>query len=115
MRKLLLLPLFLLTALAVATGCHSNTPAQQARVYHLHGKVVSIDTGQGQLIVDHEAIPGFMGAMTMPYKVKDTAQLGALHPGDLVHADVLVPADRNADLYLAHIVVESHATAAPGK
>ena len=41
-------------------------------------------------MLDHEAIPGFMDAMTMPYKLKDASILSELHPGDVITADVLV-------------------------
>jgi protein SCO1 len=55
--------------------------------------------------LNHEAIPGFMGAMTMPYKLKDANILSELHPGDVITADVLVSQDPNADVLLDHIVV----------
>jgi protein SCO1/2 len=55
--------------------------------------------------LNHEAIPGFMGAMTMPYKLKDPNILSDLHPGDVITADVLVSQDPNADVLLDHIVV----------
>jgi Cu/Ag efflux protein CusF len=48
----------------------AQTPAQspqtQPQRYDLKGKVVSVDKSGKKLTVDHEAIPGFMGAMTMP-------------------------------------------------
>lgn len=78
-------------------------------MYKLRGKVVSIDAAQGELTVNHEAIPGFMEAMTMPYKVKDRNALTALHAGDTITADVLVSSDANADLLLDHIVVVAEA------
>jgi hypothetical protein len=43
----------------------------------LGGKVVSIDAASGMVTVDHEAIPGFMDAMTMPYKLKDASVIPA--------------------------------------
>ena len=57
----------------------------------------------------HEAIPGFMDAMTMPYKLKDPGILSELHPGDTFTADVLVPQDENADVLLDHIVIVAQA------
>ena len=88
----------------VLSGCHSGQkpPAQptssqnypigefEQKVYHLRGKVVSTDAAKGEVTLDHEAIPGFMEAMTMPYKLKDASILGELHQGDVITADVIV-------------------------
>ena len=38
----------------------------------------------GRLIVDHEAIPGFMAAMEMSYQVTPPSLLDALKPGDKI-------------------------------
>ena len=78
-------------------GCNSgHNSASQApagagvTVYHLRGKVVSTDPASGIAVLNHEAIPGFMGAMTMPYQLKDPGVINALHPGDTITADLLV-------------------------
>ena len=109
MRKLLASSLLAVVALA---GCHSGQKAQpQAassqnfKVYKLRGKVVSTNAAKGEVTLDHEAIPGFMEAMTMPYKLKDASILGELHPGDVITADVLVSQDADAEILLDHIVV----------
>ena len=78
-------------------------------MYKLRGKVVSTDASKGEVTLNHEAIPGFMEAMTMPYKLKDASILGELHPGDVITADVLVSQDPNADVLLDHIVVVAQA------
>ena len=69
----------------------SPPPARsvEATRYDLKGKVVSIDKPGMRLTVDHEAIAGFMGAMTMAYPVKDERALEALSPGDHVTAKVV--------------------------
>jgi len=99
-------------ALIVLAGCHAGqkAPSQQSanqniKVYHLHGKVVATDASKGEVTINHEAIPGLMDAMTMPYKLKDASILGTLHPGDVITADVLVSSDPNVDYLLDHIVV----------
>jgi len=113
MRRLLASPLL---ALIVLAGCHSGQkpPAQPStaanyKVYHLRGKVVSTDAAKGEVTVNHEAIPGLMEAMTMPYKLKDASILGELHPGDVITADLLVSTDPDADYLLDHIVVVAQA------
>ena len=107
---------FSLLALIVLAGCHAGqkTPAQPGasphfKVYHLRGKVISTDAAKGEVTLAHEAIPGFMEAMTMPYKLKDASILGELHPGDVLTADVLVSQDPDADVLLDHIVVVAQA------
>jgi len=105
-----------LLALAALAGCHS-APKPQAqgpatasfKVYHLRGKVVSTDSATGEVTLNHEAIPGFMDAMTMSYKLKDPGILGELHPGDTITADVLVSQNPDADVLLDHIVVIAQA------
>jgi len=107
---------FLLSSVAVVlfllSGCHSSPTVEQQssaypgfKVYHLRGKVVNTNPSTGEVTVDHEAIPGFMGAMTMPYKLKDPSILSELHPGDVITADVLVSQNPDADILLDHIVV----------
>jgi protein SCO1/2 len=103
-------------AVVLLAGCHSGSTAgagQTAspayKVYKLHGKVVSTDAAKGEVTLNHEAIPGLMEAMTMPYKLKDATILGELHPGDVITADVLVSPDPNADYLLDHIVVVAQA------
>ncbi len=100
-----------LLALAVVSGCRSHpTPEAQGnsaanyKVYHLRGKVVSTNPATGEVTLKHEAIPGFMDAMTMPYKLKDPSILSELHPGDTITADVLV-SQTSDDIFLDHIVV----------
>ena len=96
------------------TACSSqptqNEPqAQQAQPteqkterHELKGKVVSIDKAGKSVTVDHQEIPGFMGAMTMPYPVKDERLLDNLSPGDQVDAQVVAD---SASMWLEHIVV----------
>ncbi len=105
-----------LLAFVALTGCRSGqqpasqTPAiQNFKVYKLRGKVVSTNAAKGEVTLNHEAIPGFMDAMTMPYNLKDPTILGELHPGDVITADVLVSQDPNADVLLDHIVVVAQA------
>src|ERR1700681_4335663 len=73
----------------VPTPAPAPPQQTQAQRFDLTGKVVSIDKAGKKLTVDHEAIPGFMGAMTMAYPVKDERLLDNLSPGDPVTAKVV--------------------------
>ncbi len=112
-----LLAVFLLSILPLiaAIGCHqagtssaSATP-QQFKTYPLHGKVVSTNPATGEVTIDHHAIPGFMEAMTMPYKLRDASVIGELHPGDIINADVLVSQTPDAAVFVDHFVVVGQA------
>ena len=95
-----------LGSLFVAVGCTAAPPQEASSVasgrYDLKGKIVSVDKSAKQLTVDHEAIPGFMGAMTMGYPVKDERALDGLSPGDQVTAKVV---SSNGSYWLEDIAV----------
>lgn len=99
-----------------AVSCNKKpaaTVAQSpAKHFKLKGKVVSIDQRAKMLNVDSEAIPGFMEAMTMPYKIKPENELDQLHPGDAITADLLVQDD---DAWLENITVTGHSAASSPK
>ena len=73
---------------APAQPASQPAPAEQQK-FDLKGKVVSIDKSGKTLTVDHEAIAGFMGAMTMAYPVKDEHLLENLSPGEQITAKVV--------------------------
>lgn len=84
----------------------TSTPLQR---FSVRGKVIAV---QGSSItLDHEAVPGFMGAMVMPYKLKDSAVASELHPGDRITATILVhkDADGFSDPMLDQVVVIAQA------
>src|SRR6476660_8708473 len=84
---------FVTFVFALSIGCAKKP---EARHYPLHGKIISVDKLGRQLIIDHDAIPGFMEAMTMPYSVTDNAMLEQVGPGDEIRADLRVEGERIA-------------------
>jgi protein SCO1/2 len=100
--------------LTVACDKSSNQPTVKvappvnatAKRYHLKGKVVSVDKRANMVNVDGEDIPGFMGAMTMPYQVKPAGELDKLSAGDAITADVVVQDDNS---WLENVVVSGKA------
>jgi protein SCO1 len=95
------------SSICLASGCgkpatREAAPSSQSARYDLKGKVVSIDKSAKQLTVDHGDIPGFMGAMTMPYPVKDERALTSLSPGDQITAKVV---SANGSYWLEEIAV----------
>ncbi len=68
------------------TGCRQAPVASAGPVRHypIHGKVVGTNAEQAEVELDAAAVPGFMDAMTMPYKLKDPAVLRGIHRGDQI-------------------------------
>lgn len=87
------------TTLLVLCGCgrtaapdqeQASTMPANAATYQLKGIVVSSDPTKGEVTIDGQAIPGFMGAMIMPYRLAQPAIAAELHPGDQVTARLRV-------------------------
>ena len=96
-RRIFLIALILAGAF-FASSCHrSKTPV--AKRYPFSGRVVSVDSQGQTALINGAAIPGFMDAMAMPYKVKPAATLNHMLPGDSISAEVVVvqPDPRNED------------------
>ena len=115
--------IFVVSVLAALTLCCNKSSDQPtvvvpspvkpvAKRYHLKGKVVSVDKRANMVNVDGEDIPGFMGAMTMPYPVKPASELDKLFAGDAITADVVV---QNDNAWMENIVVTGHSGAATKK
>jgi protein SCO1/2 len=79
------LTLFLPCLLLALAGCKPAAPAPAAgapKTYPVRGIVQSVEPDQHRLTVKHEAIPGYMAAMTMPFTVRDTNELAGVAAGD---------------------------------
>jgi protein SCO1 len=74
----------LILASVIAIGCGAS------RRYGIAGKIVSVDQNKRQLVVSHGEIVGYMPAMVMPFKLKDTSRLGSLVRGDEIAATLVV-------------------------
>jgi len=73
-------------AIAIA-ACDRTPPTKQ---YQLTGQILDVKPATNEVLVRHEDIPGFMPAMTMPYKVGDAKLLAGKEPGDLITATLVV-------------------------
>jgi protein SCO1/2 len=79
--------------------------------YPVRGKVMGVNLTAGEVELDAAAIPGYMDAMTMPYRIKSPQVLGELHPGDAITATLVVgpTVPNQPSEYLDQIVVTSEA------
>lgn len=120
----------LATAAALAApGCRPAAPAGGAgatklvrkggadrpETYRLTGVVRNADPKTGVVTIRHDAIPGFMGAMTMPFTLKDRSLLDDVHPGDEVEGSLRVVREGGEvqDYELTDLIVSRTAPPAP--
>jgi protein SCO1/2 len=55
-----------------------------ASSYQARGLVLRVDPAASTVTVSHDAILGYMGAMVMPFAVRDRRALQDVHPGDVI-------------------------------
>jgi len=58
--------------------------------YPVRGTVVQVEFPDSRVVLDHEEIPDYMDAMTMPFAVRDRSLLNGLDAGDVVSATLVV-------------------------
>ena len=106
-----------LAILPAVSGCRSSgvpvagqaAQGGQERSFPVRGQVVRVSGTTVEL--NHEAVPGFMGAMTMPYQVADPSVASELHPGDRLVATIRARQDADGfrDARLEDVVVTAQA------
>src|SRR5437867_461246 len=95
------LSLLILSALLGVSGCNRSPEAPprapvptprstQQQSFQVKGVVIAVNPKKKEVEIKHEAIPGYMPAMIMPFEVKDTNELAGLQPGDSVSFRMLV-------------------------
>lgn len=100
-------PIFALVALlcclplrsAQAAGAGSS-PTNSVRVFHGRGVIQALSPEQHALTLQHEAIDGFMQAMTMTFKLKPGEDLEGFRRGDQVSFELHVGDDES---WLDHV------------
>ena len=88
---------------AAPPQAQSQPPSDQQKQYDLKGKVVGVDKAEKTVAVAGEDIPGFMGAMTMSYPVKNEQLLDNLRPGDQISAKIIAS---GSEFWLETIAVD---------
>ncbi len=71
-------------------ACATCSPSKSPLTYEASGRIVSLGADRHSVIIEHEEIPGFMPAMTMPFSLKDPALLNGLGPNDVVRFTLVV-------------------------
>ena len=87
--------LLLILAFAGCNKTESPKASDGAKRFELKGKVVSADKAEHRVTIEHEEIPGYMEAMTMPFTLLDDWVYGELKPGVLIQATLVVDQNRS--------------------
>ena len=90
--------LVLICSLATAGFAQANS---KKKSYTLHGTIQAVKGADGKVTVKHDKIEGYMGAMTMDYKVADADMLNKLKTGDEITATLY---EDDYTLYNIHLM-----------
>jgi protein SCO1/2 len=83
------------------------TLSPQAKRYPIKGVVTAVDPAKQQVTVQHEEIPGFMSAMTMPFPIRDDPKvIEFLRPGDRIEARLVVDGPDNSVYFLEEVLTK---------
>ncbi|MEK6397359.1 MAG: SCO family protein [Terriglobus sp.] len=109
-----------LSTLVPLSGCKKSTEqlGSATQTFTIKGTVVAVDTQRGEVTLQHDAIPGFMEAMTMPYKVERPEIAKEFQPGDVIRARLLTEKDsdgvyHNTRLNEIAILAQKHLNVKP--
>lgn len=83
-----------LNILFTLSACQIQKPLPQQR-FDLRGKVVAVDKNEGTVTVAHQAVQGYMDAMTMSFFLKDKWAFKVLKPGQSVSATLVIEGDHS--------------------
>src|SRR6266851_3822238 len=87
--SLVIFRFLLLFITAIGLSCGPRRSANEKR-YPIKGKVVAVEMTDRTVTIAHEDITGYMPAMTMPFKIKNDADLEMVKPGDQVTGTLVV-------------------------
>src|SRR5215510_5403986 len=91
---------FAVLTLGLALLASACSGASDRHEYTLQGQIITIAPDHKDATTKHEAIKGFMSAMTMPYKVRDAKEYENLAAGDLINATLVIVSN---DAYLKDV------------
>ena len=95
----------LVVCVLTVAGCGQkagdDTKAAATKEYQFRGEIKGLDAEQHVATIKHEDIPGFMGAMTMGYPIKDAAEFSKLTVGEAITATLYVKGE--GEMWLGNI------------
>lgn len=116
-----------LSLLVVFTSCEKKSPdampsmpvvstrpaSTNEQIFQVKGVVEAVELAEKTVRIRHEEIPGYMGAMTMPFEVKDTNELAGVTAGDAVTFRMIVTETDGWIDQLKKLAVDVNASALP--
>jgi Cu/Ag efflux protein CusF len=93
-------------SLPLALGCKGDGQ-HAAQEHSVKGKVLAVDPDKASIKLDHEEIPGVMGAMKMMFDVADPKVLQGLKVGDQVQGKLKVESGKYIITQLEKVKADS--------
>jgi protein SCO1/2 len=94
------LALALILSAFVFTGCSkketvsaSDSASASETVHPMRGIVREIRLAEDTVVIEHEDVPGYMPAMTMPFNIRDAGEFGKIHPGSAIAFELVTTTD----------------------
>ena len=81
---------------AAAPNQSAEPETSETNVFHVRGVVKGLQLDSKKVIIDHEEIPDFMIAMTMPFNVADTNDFADITTNDRIHFRLVVETGRRS-------------------
>ena len=102
-RGLILFLSILLAFSACKKADDTSANSLNAKRYKLKGKVVAVDRTAKKATIDHEAVEGYMGAMTMEFPVHADWVWNDLVPGSEIRAELVVDNSSKEGYWLENV------------
>jgi len=80
----------------------AQSPPQR---YEMRGLVLKVAPDRTSIVVSHDAVPGVMAAMTMPFEVRSPEEVAAVSPGTIVTFTFVIDA---ADAHAERLTVQRY-------
>jgi protein SCO1/2 len=87
----------------------SSAPKTPTRIFPVRGTIQKLEPEEKSVVISHEAIPSYMEAMTMPFKLRHSEDVRGLQVGDEISFQLSVT---ETESWIDHLV--KLATGAPG-
>ncbi len=101
--RYLVLFLLIVFLFACKGAINNNQQPAAAKRYQLKGKVVAVDRTAKKATIDHEAVEGYMEAMTMDFPIHADWVWNDLLPGSEIRAELVVDNAAKDPYYLENI------------
>ncbi|HET9832617.1 MAG TPA: SCO family protein [Vicinamibacterales bacterium] len=77
-------------------------PARAETRHSMRGMVLQVDAAHQSVVISHDAVPGVMPAMAMPFEVRTASELKGLVPGAIVSFTLVI---RQSSSHIEHMQV----------